>query len=174
MKVWDLATRKELAVLEYASVTSLVFSPDGRMLVGAGAGKRIGLWNVGTWDLKTELEASTSRVQCLALSPDGKMLASVSHNESDVILWDVATGQKLQTTLKGRQDQLVYSVAFSSDSKTLAAGCKSSDRFGATVMWDVDSGKSRSTLPNNTNFVSVVTFSPDDKILAIGDSQTWR
>jgi WD40 repeat protein len=66
-------------------VTSLVFSPDSRVLVSGGEDETVRLWSVpGGKPLKT-LEHK-SRVYCLAISPDGRVLAS-GGMDSVVRLW---------------------------------------------------------------------------------------
>jgi eukaryotic-like serine/threonine-protein kinase len=56
----------------------------------------------------------------LALSPDGKILASSSHNETNIRLWDVATGKQIGE-LKGHSSW-VSPIVFWPDGKKLASG----------------------------------------------------
>jgi WD40 repeat protein len=69
----------------------------------------------------------------------------------------------LKQTLTGHSE-IVRSVAFSPDGKTLASG--SSDQ--TVKLWDVQTGALKRTLPANTpgNLVWSVAFSPDGKTLA--------
>jgi WD40 repeat protein len=64
-----------------------------------------------------------------AFSPDGKRLATRSHDRT-VKLWDAGAGQEF-LTLKGHSN-FVWSVAFSPDGKRLATG--SGDR--TVRLWD--------------------------------------
>jgi WD40 repeat protein len=96
---------------------------------------------------------------CLALSPDGKRLASGSRDWT-VKVWDTATGQETWT-LQGHAGP-VYSVAFSPDGKRLASGGRD------LKVWDAATGHQTLTLKGHSGLVSSVAFSPDGKRLASG------
>ncbi|KAL4733373.1 WD domain protein [Aspergillus similis] len=82
------------------------------------------------------LEGHSNLVQSVAFSPDRRLLASGSADET---LWDPATGA-LKQTLDGHSDS-VMSVAFSPDGRLLASG--SND---ATVkLWDPATGALKQT-----------------------------
>jgi len=68
--------------------------------------------------LAQTLSGHGAEVNSVAFSPDGKTLASGSHDNT-IKLWDVASGTNTQT-LSGHGG--VYSVAFSPDGKMLASG----------------------------------------------------
>jgi WD40 repeat protein len=76
----------------------------------------------------------TDVVSSAAFSPDGKTLASGTH-DTTVKLWDVATGKE-KATLNGHTGD-VTSVAFSPDGKTLASG--SMDK--TIKLWRVATGE---------------------------------
>src|ERR1700737_3227506 len=68
---------------------------------------------------------------------------------------------KLRDTLHGHT-QVVVSVAYSPDGKTLA----SASYDGTLKLWDVTSGKERTTLQGHTGCVGSVAYNPDGKTLA--------
>src|SRR6266542_2869711 len=117
IKVWDVATRKEQATLDGRKAT---FSPDGKTLAWIELDDRtIRLWDVLTRKEGTALREHGSDVCSIALSPDGRILASGS-STGTVRLWDVATG-KARATYRGHTSA-VDPVKFSPDGKTLASG----------------------------------------------------
>jgi hypothetical protein len=74
--------------------------------------------------------AHGSEVESVAFSPDGKILASGSWDDT-VKLWDAATGEEVRT-LSGYRSA-ASCVAFSPDGKTLASGSED----GTVKLWDV-------------------------------------
>ncbi|KAM0168541.1 hypothetical protein ACHAPF_010881 [Botrytis cinerea] len=109
------------------------------------------------------LEGHSRSVFSVAFSPDGKIVASGS-SDNTIRLWDTATGESLQT-LEGHSDW-VRSVAFSSNGKTLASG--SDDN--TIRLWDTATGESLQTLEGHSGYFFSVAFSPDGKIVASGSS----
>ena len=87
--------------------------------------------------------AIQSSVNSVAFSPDGRLLASGSHDKT-VRLWDTATGA-LQQTLEGHSDW-VRSVAFSPDGRLLASG--SDDE--TVRLWDTATGALQQTLEGHS------------------------
>ncbi len=106
-----------------------------------------------------EVEWQPGSVVCLALSPDGRQLASgVAGNL--VKVWDFADGRE-RFSLSGHTD-LVWDVVFSPDGSRLASASKD-----ATVrVWDLASGRCLLKLTGHTQWVNSVAFSPDGALLA--------
>jgi uncharacterized protein (TIGR03067 family) len=197
VRLWEVSTGQEKAALQGppSDFCPVAFSPDGKTLAwgGAQAGKTgltggradhlgVKLWDLSAGKEKAALKGHTGPVVSVAFSPDGKTLATAGGQfapngqpgAGEVKLWEVATGQR-RAALKGRGKEplgVVWSVAFSPDSKTLACG----DVFGHVVLWDVRSGKRTATLQrpkrggeeDRINSAYAVAFSPDGKTLAAG------
>jgi eukaryotic-like serine/threonine-protein kinase len=101
-------------------------------------------------------------VNAIAISPDGKLVASAGADMT-IRLWDITTGS-LKQTLKQHEDE-VTSLAFSPDGSLLISG--SYDRL--VRLWDVQKGVIRRTLVGHkTPTVDAVDFSPDGKMAASG------
>jgi WD40 repeat protein len=99
----------------------------------------------------------------VAYSPDGKRLASASHDKT-VRVWDAQTGQELLTLLGHTTS--VSDVAFSTDGMHLASA-----GAGVVIVWDVQTGAQVFTL-NSGGGGGHVAVSPDGTRLA-GDRKVW-
>ena len=104
------------------------------------------------------LEGHAGTIWQVALSPEGKTLASAG-NVEEVWLWDVAAAKKI-ATLSTKAS--AFAVCFSPDGKTLAAGVLGGD----VQLWDPSEGKLTATLKGHKVGVGAVAFSRDGKWLA--------
>ena len=148
VKIWDLAAKKESQTLKgpekvkgLGEFKSVVYA-GGKVYVGTG------LWNVQkkaregeihVFDAKSgkaakPLGGHTQSVEGLALSSDGKFLASASEDNT-VLIWDIAGGKTTQT-IKGHTDY-VTNVAFSADGKQLVTTSKDK----TVRVWDIAGAK---------------------------------
>ncbi|WNG22447.1 WD40 repeat domain-containing protein [Cystobacter fuscus] len=98
-------------------------------------------------------------VLATAFSPDGRVLASGSH-DSGVRLWDVSRGELL-AELKGHTAE-VHAVAFSPDGRLLASG----GRPGEIRIWDLSERRQVAVLEGHSDVVRGLAFSPSGKQLA--------
>jgi WD40 repeat protein len=102
----------------------------------------------------------TGGVNAVRFSPDGKMLASASH-DGTVRLWDVAARRAIVQLVQ--KETGIFSLAFTRNGKWLAMGCLD-DRV---EVWDVAARRPVTTLPHAGK---AVAFTPEDRILASAGS----
>jgi small GTP-binding protein len=112
--------------------------------------------------LKYTLKGHTARMNKLAWSPDGSLLASTSFDNT-LKLWSADSGSLIKT-LTGHVLP-VYCVAWSPDGRLLASG--SHDR--TVRVWEVSSGNVVRLLEGHELGVYSLHWSPDGKTIASGD-----
>ena len=125
--VWSARDGRLLRVIDELQLTTfaMTFTADGRQLISGGVDRNIYVWDAETWTQARQFgQRHPEAVRSLALSPDGRILATGGQNTTDddnpahLVLWDVASGEEL-TRL--RLPRAVTSVTFSPDGLLLAA-----------------------------------------------------
>ena len=177
-------------------VRSLACSPDWRTLAVGYQDQAIRLWDItylvrqpaavaGTgargispWQVIRDLARPQEREAvlrghrmtpwALAFSPDAKVLASVSLDNT-IVLWDVATGRR-RATLKGHRGS-VLDARFSPDGAVLATG--GHDR--TIKVWEIAHDPDPEILDAHAGGVEALAFSPDGRtLISAGRDQTIK
>jgi WD40 repeat protein/mono/diheme cytochrome c family protein len=147
------------------AVNQVVFAADGRRLIAASG--EAGLFGeVTVYDIESQkpihkLRGHRDIVYAVAISPDGKLLATGSYDQA-IKLWNLETGSELKT-LTGHNGA-IFGLAFRNDGKVLASA--SGDR--TVKLWDVERGERLDTFPQPTLDQYTVAFSPDGRFVAAG------
>jgi WD40 repeat protein len=193
--VFDVASRRRLARLDAGLteppleffpngkrretgnvVTSVAFSPDGKLLAAGSLDGVVRLWDGAKLaPAEPPIEIGSVWIWQIAFSPDGKLLAVATDPNGPrdlynpdlpvaALLFGVADRRQLGPPMipGGRFGGL--SIAFSPDGKLLATGSE-----GRAELWDVSSRRpiGHPLDVKDEGFPSVA-FSPDGKLLAAG------
>jgi WD40 repeat protein len=165
VKVWDLApdgTLKEKKALtgHTGPVYGVAFHPKDPVLVSVSQDKTGRIWSLSDGKTTFELKGHTDIVDAVAISPDGKLIATgAGPADKSVKLWNTADGKELKAL--GTHGGSVYSVAFSPDGKTLASA--SADMLVKT--WDVAAQKELKQLKGHEQAVTAVLFAGDPNVI---------
>src|SRR5262249_5400736 len=117
IRLWDVISGKERGRLAGSGESLMAFAPDSRILITSSRNQLFRLWDVVIPKEIRSFPGHQRGAAALALSPDGRLLASVANFEQAITLWDVATGRQ-RRQVKGGAGSLV----FSGDGRTLIAG----------------------------------------------------
>jgi RNA polymerase sigma factor (sigma-70 family) len=137
--------------------TCVTFTLDGRQLITAADDGSVRFWDLDGGREMLTLRAAEHRVSGLALSPDGKVLATADGNV--VRLWDAKIGRELLKLPCESDGNDSTPLVFTADSATLAVVAKD----GSIRLHQAATGKERQTLPPQSKRARCLAFTADGK-----------
>jgi len=111
-------------IKEPKEVTTIAFSPDGKLLATGSHNVPVELWDARTGELTATFPHAEYRPKSVAFSPDGQSLST--GDESRIVrLWSVSSRQ-MRAILPGHQDD-VNGVAFHPSGRRLISAGRTGD-----------------------------------------------
>jgi WD40 repeat protein/uncharacterized caspase-like protein len=184
--VWETETGKQLLKMNGRTnmAYKVAFSADGNQLSSGGRTR---------WDLRTgrglRLTAAPVEQELGFPSPDGRLLATYSPNNSTVSILETPSGRKLQSLTPASGPSMVQNLGFSANGGMLVVNympSESQTRQGmgqlgsnenAVRIWDVKTGRELRAI-NAGSSVSAASFNSDGSVLAtlgaMGESSLWN
>ena len=157
---WDVSSDA------YPRISDIAISLDGSTVASADYTKSehtISIWDTITGEHKHTLPGHAGRINAIAFSPDGELLASGS-DDTAIRVWHPIAGLAL-LTLRGHTDSIT-TLAFGTRGRKLASGS-----VDATIrLWNIATDESEHTLSvySDSHYPECLAFSSDQRTLAGG------
>ncbi|KIK44990.1 hypothetical protein CY34DRAFT_78751 [Suillus luteus UH-Slu-Lm8-n1] len=170
VKLWDVETGKVIQrwTGHTQGVTSVCWSAGGDRVVSGSYDGTARVWNATeTGETILEIKTGHMHVWAVKYSPDDTQIATGGYNEDAAKIWDAKTGKRIKTL---KHDSIICSLAWTSDGKKLITGSLRLIRIFDTATW-----RQISTLKGHQDFVSTITLSHNNRLLAsTSDDYTAR
>jgi WD40 repeat protein len=178
VKLWDVASGRELFTLSTGNhpmgVMKVAFDSTGQKLVSLNQDRTVITWDVVTGQRLSEFSAggASGIMYGTDLTPDAHyVLSEVSDHtigRDSIQMWDAGAGQLLSSHLINLN---INHPVISSGARWMA----STDDHYAVNVWDIAKGQQVFILPGSPNVTGEtgfsLAFSPDERLLAVGDTQ---
>jgi WD40 repeat protein len=196
VRIWDLAKGQQLKQIEAhtkpipSPVYCVTWTSDGKQVISGSLDQSLKLWDAGSGALVREFKAFKTKdfekghrdgVFCVALSADGKLVASGSSDRT-IKIWNVADGTVLRECINLRlrpaakaalpspasHPGYVYSICFTPDTRRLVSAGNAPRHHGYLALWNVADGSLIHGAAYPLGPIYAVAVSPDGKRLALG------
>jgi RNA polymerase sigma factor (sigma-70 family) len=150
VRFWDRRTGKQLRHLPDVTVAALVYGRDGLVMLGGAKNETFHLLDPDTGKDRGAVGTDLRRGMCMAVSPDGKLLA-VAQQEIRVV--ELPSGKE-KVKLAGH-GSYCSCLAFGPDGKTLVSGGQDTlmpkQTYGVKL-WDLATGREVRTLLRDSEY----------------------
>jgi WD40 repeat protein len=182
----ELGGCERLAKLPHSmAILSMAISADGKTLASGSGNKNpdaqilaplkgelpnyVMLWDIASRTKRASLKGNPGRVDALAFTSDGNLLATGGALDRAVRLWDLDTNSELRML---KHPEQVYAVVIALDNRMLVSGGGwapfSQEYKDAIILWDLITGRKKATLKGHSDGVTCVAITGDEQILATG------
>ncbi|KAG2343323.1 WD40 repeat-like protein [Suillus weaverae] len=164
VKLWDVETGKVIGrwTGHAESVLSVCWSVDGKRVLSASWDGTARVWDVKSGKTIMEIKTGHKYVWVVIYSPNNTQIATGGYDESAAKIWDTKTGELLATL---KHDNIVCSLAWTSDRKKLISGSRGPIRIFDTATW-----QEIAILEGHTWWVNAISLSRNERLLA---SASW-
>ena len=149
-----------------SEIKHLVYSQNGKTLISGSTDATIRVWDAATGEALATLVGCADTSAKIAISPDGKMIASSSFtNIGNVSVYNLETGKinnKIQTN-----NEILHELLFLPDGRRIAAG----DRNGDVHIWDINSGELLKKLLGKIGYITSLDSSKNGMYILSGSSE---
>ncbi|MTI19888.1 hypothetical protein E1176_02530, partial [Fulvivirga sp. RKSG066] len=165
IEVWDVKVKKQIKVIEAhdKDILALALSPNGKTLVSGGVDGILKIWSTDSLELVKELEVNAAILD-IAYSPDGEMIAYGGASKS-VVYRNTADFSIIKETLL---NDWVRDIEFDHAGTQLA----SCGNDGKIYLTDIKNSFSTQFNQQLKGWLYALSFSGDDKYLAVGSSRS--
>lgn len=172
VRIFDVKSGEETAVLKQLKPTRLSWSPDSRHLAVGGSPAETRVWEIAEKKLVVTIPRASGD---LSWHPDGGRLA-LGGRDGSVEIWNPLTGQQLASWRPAQPDPVgapvnefepprqVATIAWSATGDRLAIGTQ--DSFSA--IFDSQSGTVSRALSGHTGAIYALRWSPDGSRIVTG------
>ena len=173
--IWDVESGDQIVTASEIGGSNSAVSPNSELIAAGGYDDPLLLLDFNG-DVQKILDEEPKPVFCLAFSPDGKVLGSITLNNTEgswtdttLKLWDTENGELLHTL----DDEAAYHyISFSPDGKQVAAASAEQVK-----LWDVETGQEIGIITDQSESkqkegygkagVNDFAWSPDGNTLAL-------
>lgn len=129
--IWDANTGELLHRVETSDLCDCIsYSSDG-IYIATGSGSTIEIWDAKTLVLIKSIKTGGREIERIVYSPDNKYIATVSPFDDSIKIWEVASGQMIQSYSSQTPTMMYNTFGFSPDGTKVAFGGSSGACVGS-------------------------------------------
>ena len=156
---WASAASAVMEIGRQVDASFLGFTPAGTHWVRVSQGRRVQVHDAVSGGLQAQWDSGETVLGPIALSPDGRLLAS---GGDGLTVFELATGRRLAEVQSHLQP--TDAVAFAPQGRWLATGSQE----GLAKLWDVETWTLHAVYRGHLLGVHALAFTPDGRRLATG------